>query len=324
MTPYLESLFPNVEVLISNDGVYHYPEASQLSSPPAAWRDNSGLIIKEAHLHCWAHIRRDNTEVTLIAPITNELLPELAPGIGEVFLLSFDRSSAGPAPAATRTTKTRSSGRLPDPANSLDINVHGSMPIYPAYWDAPEKQDRWLLVVRTRPSIVLETVFAQVDLAGFFLTIFLVVAALLLLVEMVSLIVGISITRTITGAVHNLYEGTQRIKDGDFSHRIAVEGNDQLAELGRSFNGMTENLERLIVVEKEQERLKSEIAIAREVQSQLFPRDVPAHEDHRACRASATRRAWFRAIITISFACRIPMSRWPSATWRARAFRRRC
>jgi sigma-B regulation protein RsbU (phosphoserine phosphatase) len=54
-----------------------------------------------------------------------------------------------------------------------------------------------------------------------------------------------------------------------------VEGNDQLAELGRSFNGMTENLERLIVIEKEQERLKSEIAIAREVQSQLFPRSAP-------------------------------------------------
>jgi sigma-B regulation protein RsbU (phosphoserine phosphatase) len=66
------------------------------------------------------------------------------------------------------------------------------------------------------------------------------------------------------------------VKGGDFSHRIAVEGNDQLAELGRSFNGMTENLERLIVVEKEQERLKSEIEIAREVQSQLFPSSAPA------------------------------------------------
>ena len=86
---------------------------------------------------------------------------------------------------------------------------------------------------------------------------------------------GVSLTRTITGAVHNLYEGTERVKGGDFSHRISVEGNDQLAELGRSFNGMTENLERLIVVEKEQERLKSEIEIAREVQSQLFPRSSP-------------------------------------------------
>jgi sigma-B regulation protein RsbU (phosphoserine phosphatase) len=107
------------------------------------------------------------------------------------------------------------------------------------------------------------------------LAIFLLVAGLLLLVWLVSFIMGVSLTRTITSAVHNLYEGTERVKGGDFSHRISVEGNDQLAELGRSFNGMTENLQRLIVVEKEQERLKSEIEIAREVQSQLFPRSSP-------------------------------------------------
>ena len=38
---------------------------------------------------------------------------------------------------------------------------------------------------------------------------------------------------------------------------------------------MTENLERLLVVAKEKERLQSEIEIAREVQSQLYPRVVP-------------------------------------------------
>jgi sigma-B regulation protein RsbU (phosphoserine phosphatase) len=54
-----------------------------------------------------------------------------------------------------------------------------------------------------------------------------------------------------------------------------VKGNDQLAELAASFNTMTENLGRLIVVAKEKERLESELAIAREVQNQLFPKDVP-------------------------------------------------
>src|ERR1700759_3475403 len=38
---------------------------------------------------------------------------------------------------------------------------------------------------------------------------------------------------------------------------------------------MTSNLGRLIVVAKEKERLESELAIAREVQNQLFPKDVP-------------------------------------------------
>ena len=273
VVPYLDSLFRNVEVVIRDETIYHYPEGSQLSSPPAAWKDASGLIIKDARVHSWAHVMRDHTEVTLIAPITSDLLPELAPGIGEVSL--FDPASAGPAKGATRTRKTLRSGRLPGPANRLDINVNWNTPLYFRYWDSPERQDTWVLVVSTRPSAVLEKVFTQVNWAAGVLAIFLLVAGLLLLVWVVSFIMGVSLTRTITGAVHNLYEGTERVKGGDFSHRIAVEGNDQLAELGHSFNAMTENLERLIVVEKEQERLKSEIEIAREVQSQLFPRSSP-------------------------------------------------
>ena len=104
---------------------------------------------------------------------------------------------------------------------------------------------------------------------------FLVTVTLFLIVELVSLVIGVSISRTITSAVHELYVGTRRVKEGDFSHRIPVRGNDQLAELGASFNTMTENLERLIVVAKEKERLESELEIAREVQSLLFPKNVP-------------------------------------------------
>src|SRR5262249_15020985 len=92
------------------------------------------------------------------------------------------------------------------------------------------------------------------------------------LVQLGSIVVGVSMTRAITGAVHELYEGTQRVKEGDFSHRIAVRGSDQLAELSLEFNRMTENLQRLIVVAKERERLISELKIARDVQSRLFPK----------------------------------------------------
>ena len=62
----------------------------------------------------------------------------------------------------------------------------------------------------------------------------------------VSAWVGISLSRTITSAVHDLYEATVRIRQGDLTHRIQVNGNDQLAELGTSFNIMSGNLERLL------------------------------------------------------------------------------
>jgi sigma-B regulation protein RsbU (phosphoserine phosphatase) len=76
--------------------------------------------------------------------------------------------------------------------------------------------------------------------------------------------------------VHELYEGTQHVQKGDFAYRIPVQGKDQLGELSGSFNAMTENLGRLIVVAKEKERLESELAIAREVQNQLFPKSAPS------------------------------------------------
>ena len=68
------------------------------------------------------------------------------------------------------------------------------------------------------------------------LVIFLIVGVtVFFIVEIVSVVIGISMTRTITGAVHRLYQGTQKVIEGDFSHRIEVTGNDQLAELSRVF-----------------------------------------------------------------------------------------
>src|SRR5258708_12856626 len=95
------------------------------------------------------------------------------------------------------------------------------------------------------------------------------------------------LTRTITLSVANLYEATQRINRGDFTHRIPVKERDQLAALQVSFNSMTESLEKLIAEQKEKERLQSELEIAHEVQEQLFPRvtfGMATLEIHGVCR----------------------------------------
>ena len=101
------------------------------------------------------------------------------------------------------------------------------------------------------------------------------ISVLFLIVEIASLVFGVSLTRSITGAVAELYEATRKVKVGDFSHRIPIRSNDQLSELASSFNGMTEDIQRLIVESKEKERLQSELEIAREVQAQLFPKRLP-------------------------------------------------
>src|SRR5262249_4570726 len=51
---------------------------------------------------------------------------------------------------------------------------------------------------------------------------------------------------------------------------------DQLGELAGSFNTMTGQIQNLIAEVKEKERLENELAIARDVQSRLFPKELPA------------------------------------------------
>ena len=98
---------------------------------------------------------------------------------------------------------------------------------------------------------------------------------------------AVRLSRTVTTSVTDLYAATQRIDRGDLDHRIPVERDDQLAELGRSFNDMTGSLQRLLKEQKEKERLQNEISIAQEVQANLFPQktaDLPTLELHGVCR----------------------------------------
>jgi sigma-B regulation protein RsbU (phosphoserine phosphatase) len=125
-------------------------------------------------------------------------------------------------------------------------------------------------------SSVLTTVFNQAGnrVEGSLLVWLSFFGVVFFVVEAFAFWIGVNLTRTITAAVDDLYEGTQRVMRGDLAHRIEVRGNDQLAELSRSFNRMTENLGRLIGGEKERQRLLAELEIAREVQSQLHPKAI--------------------------------------------------
>src|SRR5256886_9089134 len=92
-----------------------------------------------------------------------------------------------------------------------------------------------------------------------------------------------------TTLFRSLYQATQFVKAGDFSHRISMKQQDQLAELGESFNTMTASIGELVEVENKRQRLENEISIAREVQNQLFPStlpSVPGVEIEAICKAA--------------------------------------
>jgi serine phosphatase RsbU (regulator of sigma subunit) len=97
------------------------------------------------------------------------------------------------------------------------------------------------------------------------------VAALFLIIQTVAFLSGLSLARSITGAVHELASGTDHVRRGDFSHRITVSSADQLGDLADSFNSMTASVAGLLIEKAEKERLEQELRIARQIQMSLLP-----------------------------------------------------
>jgi len=208
-------------------------------------------------------------EAMLLQPLTEGYLSDLTPGLGRTSLFATARN-------AVPLSEFRAG--LPEPANRFDYEViWGTLPLPIEDWSERDKDARRVhLRIQTRPSAVFRRLFGQrAEVAQGVTYGFLGLGTLFLIVELISLVTGISITRTVTRRVHELYEGTQKVNQGIFSHRIGASGHDQLAELAQSFNSMTESIERLIEESKERERMASELQIAREVQEQLFPKAPP-------------------------------------------------
>ena len=98
-----------------------------------------------------------------------------------------------------------------------------------------------------------------------------IIGGLFLVIQSVALVMGFALAKSITGSVHALFMGTQRVREGDFAHRIAVKTRDQLGMLAESFNSMTSSVEDLLQEAVEKKRLEEELRIAREIQMSLLP-----------------------------------------------------
>ena len=136
------------------------------------------------------------------------------------------------------------------------------------------------LLVSTQLSLqdILAHILAAQGLVGdrpfgqaLLLVLLYVVGGLFLVIGVVALVVGFALTRSITGSVHELFTGTERVRQGDFTHKIAITAEDQLGELAGSFNSMTASIEDLLRQAAERKRLEEELRIAHEIQMSLLP-----------------------------------------------------
>ena len=294
MLALLHSHTPDVEIQVQDsNGVERYPAGAPEIPYSPKWKSAHGLVGLNGHFFEWCHRVDTDDEITVIAPLTPDYVANLVPSLGTIRLYETSGETEK-TPAAKGGTSVTLSGvsdknytvqhpanqapieKLPPPANRLDIAVRWWTFYLHSDLDKPDDPHPAILEVHTRPSAVLATIFTGTDFVrGVLLIVIVATAVLFLLVEVVAGGVGFALAMRVTGAVNGLYEGTRRIIFGDFRHRIPVRSSDQVGELTQSFNQMTDNLERLLVVEKEKERLQTELEIAREVQNQLYPKQLP-------------------------------------------------
>jgi len=165
-------------------------------------------------------------------------------------------------------------GTVPPPARALDPQVSFGTSISVVNWESGDRLNPVLISVQTRVSKLYQRLFNSLgDIAPAIEWFLLVVAIIFGLIEIAAIFIGTRLTRTVTGAVAQLYDGTMHVNRGDFRHRIPVRSSDQVATLATSFNSMTASLEKLIEEQKQKQRLENELTIAKEVQAQLFPQE---------------------------------------------------
>ena len=220
-------------------------------------------------------------------------LRSLDSGKQEGFDISGRPAGTGVAGNSRQLSQTFSAGVLPPAANTFDRQVSFPIPLQVVDWTSGERRRAGALAwVETRPSILYGRLFAVLgDYAQGVEYILFSIAIVFALIEGLALWIGTKLTRSITSSVADLYEATMHVNRGDFSHRIAVKSNDQLAALANSFNSMTASIERLVLEQKEKQRLENELSIAQEVQAQLFPKEVSQLESlevHGFCRPART------------------------------------
>src|SRR5713101_3804363 len=228
--------------------------------------------------------------VTLRVPVTPVFLSTVAPDLGAIQLNLMERYMGGTPPGVIypsgeeqyRVAKpiVAQNRVLQDAMFWIDppVSIVSSLDsVFTARDGRMELHRPVLAVFNARPSRLTLRIFTSLgELRDSYLLLLVLVGIVFLFIEVAAFVTGFVLTRRITRAVADLYGATQYVQQGDFSHRVQIEHNDQLGELAESFNKMTASVGELIEVENKRRRLENEISIAREVQNQLFPSTLPS------------------------------------------------
>ncbi len=97
-------------------------------------------------------------------------------------------------------------------------------------------------------------------------------ALLTLVAVLAAVLLALRHARRVTDPITQLATAAQQLTQGNFDARVDIRTNDELQNLGEIFNSLGSRL-------KEREQLKQSLALAKEIQQQLLPRDTPHYNN---------------------------------------------
>jgi phosphoserine phosphatase RsbU/P len=281
-----EKQLPGLTVNFGADPEYFHELAGKEA------RSFTGLVQDGTQLQLLAMRETDSPRGTqyieLSVPVTSEFLEGLAPDLGPVAFTLWetvgDDSAQSAVPIAGKryraVARVKTQNRPLLPAQSwMDPVVDGFSQLNAIYLAGNQVLSRNHPVFgffNARRSQLTHRLFTSLgDLGGAKGFELRLIGAVFLLIELAALVIGVRLTRAITRTISDLSRATQAVQEGNLAARVPVERRDQLGMLGESFNSMTGSIGRLITEQKQLQRLENEISIAREVQDQLFPENLP-------------------------------------------------
>ena len=279
-------------------------------------RDHGALYLRVATI---VTAEPESLRVVTSERLDKDLIEQIAGDLGRITFSADTQNSRppiSPAPSPDRgpsqaangqveLSDAFSAGRVPTAAGFLDLSISFPLPVPVIDWTTGSMQPRGALAdIETRPSVLYARLFGALgDYAKGIEYILFSIAVVFAIIELLALWIGTKLTRSITSSVADLYGATTHVNRGDFSHRIAVKSNDQLAALATSFNSMTASIQRLVLEQKEKQRLQNELAIAQEVQAQLFPKEISQLESlevHGFCRPARSVSGDYYDFLTLN------------------------
>jgi sigma-B regulation protein RsbU (phosphoserine phosphatase) len=301
------SVSPQFGAIVSDHGKLHLRSATTLSFGAQKLTVVSSEPLDRNLLEV---IAADLGEITLYVvgipsktDVTTSREP-IANGKGEGASVNIASNGAVSSSEREALRPIFTAGSLPASRGTFDREITFGTPLPVVNWaNGQQQREAALLRVQTRPSVLYARLFAALgDFAKGVELVLLFSAVVFAIIELLALWIGTRLTRTVTGAVAQLYRATEHINRGDFSHRIPVKSSDQLAALANSFNSMTASIEKLIEEQKQKQRLENELAIAQEVQAQLFPQHISqlaSLEVYGFCRPARTVSGDYYDFLTV-------------------------